>query len=184
MGQAKVFALALVFVFVFVFCFCLCLCLCLGCHRMRSLRIAGRGGEGIGNRNSQGNGEQGRRALGRQTVSRDKLRGRRCVNGEGLGRVSHPIAKGLAGCCTTKTSSVICSAGSANATFPIGEGLGNDLFPRRGLWGTLSTSLRSATSPRACRPHLAENSTLCRFPGARCHCGGEAWNAAATIPVP
>ena len=40
--------------------------------------------------------------------------------------------------------------------------------------GALSTSLRSATSPRAFRPHLAENSTLCCFPGARCHCGGEA----------
>ena len=32
----------------------------------------------------------------------------------------------------------------------------------------------AGTSPRAYRPHLAKNSPLDCFPGARCHCGGEA----------
>ena len=33
----------------------------------------------------------------------------------------------------------------------------------------------AGTSPRACRHQLTEKCPLDIFPGARCHCGGEAW---------
>ena len=41
----------------------------------------------------------------------------------------------------------------------------------------------AGTSPRACRHQLTEKCPLDIFPGARCHCGGEAFGRAAPQPV-